>query len=351
MKAIHRAKTRKVEVTVIGVDNNLEAFLRLAKNTRLDIAVGFASKTEALVDWILKNGNKLTLTVGTINHFSDPVFIKYCREISEKRPSKFDFSVDFRGEDSLHWKIYLVAPSTVVVGSPNLTRTGLTMQRDTAVVIRNRALYEVYRTLLDKIKRSDGVVKCSDSRFEDFLAEYEKQHRKILAKPRPAIIKKRKNAVLGFSSWLNQDTSQILPIFIWDRDLTREERRLFREKIRPKITASLTSAEKEAPGENLYVIGMYDGIKSKPPYESDNVILTMKSTGSYIKFELAKVVIYGAGSWWLCGFERSRVPKPFILTSVLKKAIKEYVNEWAQFNKTFLDSNDLRKLATLPDNP
>src|SRR3546814_13962083 len=50
--------------------------------------------------------------------------------------------VDFRGQRSIHWKLYLIAPKTVIIGSANLTGMGLDLTRDTCVVVKNQSLYD-----------------------------------------------------------------------------------------------------------------------------------------------------------------------------------------------------------------
>ena len=62
---------------IIGINNNLDNFLRDVKNSRVDIAVAFASKTEKVIDALTANGNEVFFIVGTINCFSDPVFIRH----------------------------------------------------------------------------------------------------------------------------------------------------------------------------------------------------------------------------------------------------------------------------------
>ena len=71
---------------IIGTENNLEKFLFSVTNSRIDIAVAFASKTISVIDTLLANWNNVFITVGTINCFSDPVFFKKCQEIAKENP-------------------------------------------------------------------------------------------------------------------------------------------------------------------------------------------------------------------------------------------------------------------------
>lgn len=335
----YSTSTNGLRTEIIGVGNNLASLLKSFKSSKIDIAVAFASKTEDLIRAILDNGNKLTLTVGTINHFSDPVFINYCCDIAKKNPTRFELSVDFRADDSIHWKLYLVGPGTVIIGSTNLTMIGISMERDTAVRIHDKSLYQNYSSLLDKLRQNDFVVKYGDAKFDSLFAEYENQHRRI--NPRSL---SDPQITSDFVAWANQDKSQILPILIWDREVTPEDQKTFKEKIEPKIT----SDESEAMiGKGVHIVGVWEGKKNEQYYHSGDVILTMKYSGAHIKFDMAYAVIYDAGRWWLCGCSWKAIPKPFALTPELKRIIKSKTGSWDKAGKRYLNSNDLQELARL----
>ena len=206
---------------IIGINNNLDNFLRDVKNSRVDIAVAFASKTEKVIDALTANGNEVFFIVGTINCFSDPVFIRHCQEIAQENP-KLNLAVDFRYDDSIHWKVYLISPDIVVIGSANLTVTGLSMMRDTAVLIEDTNLYNNYQALLSNLRNIKNVVALADNRFDIFLSEYEKKHR--LPIPTRNI---RSGQLPSFTEWFARDESQGLPILIWDQDFDDEYRNTF----------------------------------------------------------------------------------------------------------------------------
>jgi HKD family nuclease len=99
-------------ITILTRTQNLRAILGEYRNTRIDIVVAFASKSEDLVDEMIKNNNKVSIIVGTINNFTDPSFIEYCQDLDKK---KLDIYVDFRNNESVHWKLYLISPTTVII--------------------------------------------------------------------------------------------------------------------------------------------------------------------------------------------------------------------------------------------
>ena len=328
------------KIKIVDSRRDLEKYLSSVKNTRIDIAVAFASKTESLVEKMLKNGNRVNLILGTINYFSDPVFIKHCQLIAQKKRSRLNFAVDFRGHESIHWKVYLIAPDTVIIGSPNLTTTGITMERDTAVAISDKRLYKTYLSLLAKLARDQQIVGCRENRFEHLFSDYEEQHHRF--PPRVTGItssKRRSDSAPSFANWLKQDTAQTVPVFIWERDISPQEKKLFRTKIVPKVAPKLDSSD------DVRIVGVYEGKKKEQVYHSGDVVLTLKNNGKYARFELADFVLYGAGNWWLCGIKRKRFLKPFTITNKFAKALSRNANNWYEEDKDHLDSEDLRKLV------
>lgn len=93
---------------IIQGHNSLRQLLEEIKNKQVTIVTAFATKTEPLIETLLQNGNHLTLVAGTINAFTDPVFIERCRDWAAQKNSHLTFFVDFRGQKSVHWKLYLV---------------------------------------------------------------------------------------------------------------------------------------------------------------------------------------------------------------------------------------------------
>lgn len=323
---------------------SLETTLRSIKNSRVDIAVAFASKVEALIDTLLGNGNAVSLIVGTINNFTDPAFIRYCQKLSKTHPKKLNLFVDFRGDKSIHWKLYLAGSDTVIIGSPNLTATGISMKRDTAILIQDAVLHQSYLTRIINLKRdyNADILHSQHADFERKLKEYEIAHRKTFGQmftSQPLNIGAKNKPAVDFLEWVAQEKSQILPLFIWGRSATDEEQKLFEKQVIP-----ILSEGEENIGE-FYIVGAYDGSPKKQDYNNGEIILTMKISGYHLQFDLADVVTYAQGKWWLCGLMSHPFYEPFTLTSELKKIIRQKRYAWADAEKTYLDSKDLRELA------
>ena len=260
---------------IIGTDNNLENFLLSVSNSRVDIAVAFATKAERVIDVLIDNGNEVFLTVGTINCFSDPVFFRHCQELAQENP-RLNLAVDFRYESSIHWKVYLVYPDIVVIGSANLTQNGLSMVRDTAVRIEDKNLYKKYLKIFSNLRRNVNVVASNDTGFDEFLDEYEKLHH-----IRPQTPSFQNVEVPNFATWLTRDESQFLLLLMWGRELTDAEQREYKNKVVPKLPLN--------NGERNY--SLISVLGSKPPdYYEGKTLLFMSQTGAYAQFKFIYLV-------------------------------------------------------------
>ncbi len=315
---------------ILGTDHNLENILCSIKDARVDIAVAFASKTKPVVDKLIANGNEVYLTIGTINCFSDPVFFKNCQEIASQY-SKLDFAVDFRYHNRIHWKVYLVSPNIVIIGSSNFTTVGLSMSRDTAVMIEDDNLYREYRQILSNLRANERVVAWNDKRFDRLFAVYEKQHRN---KPLPPI----NGPVPTFTEWFAKEETDSLPVFIWENDFTPAEKIEFDTEVIPHLRVD------DNDSIDYYRIGF---AYNEPHDYEGKVILTMRRTGAQAKFEFVTKIIHNNEHWWLCGIKRKSFQKPFVLANELKQAMRQVAenNHWQ--GKTILDSNDLQKLVEI----
>lgn len=325
---------------IITRENSLKQFLKTIHNTKVTIVTAFATNNESVIETLLQNGNQLTLLVGTINYFSDPAFIDRCMALISENEALLELFVDFREDDSVHWKLYLVEPDIVVIGSPNLTETGLKMKRDIAVHLEDRDLYNQFQALVCKLQEQPLVLSSTHPSFEAELAAYRPKHRQQnLRRVRPI-----PPEPLSFKTWVEREENQILPLFVWERDFTPQEKKEFEELIKPTILEEYkTVGSTQRP--SIAKIGVWIDKIAEAPYEPNMVVLSMKNTGAYAYFDTVHRVMPGKQNrWWLCRVGPKKMP-PFELTKPLKALLKEKAAVWHKESKTYLDSNDLRNLA------
>ncbi|OCG26570.1 hypothetical protein A9G11_13855 [Gilliamella sp. wkB108] len=156
---------------ILNNDKTLSQYLSEVKDQNIYIVSAFANGTEDIIKKLIDQNKHVELIIGTINAFSSVDFIKSCVK-KAKNNEKFDFYVDFRYENSVHWKLYTVSPNLIIIGSANLTIKGLSLSRDTCISVKNQVLYNDY------LKKIPEVINSKSSDFSDKLNEYKEAHKK-----------------------------------------------------------------------------------------------------------------------------------------------------------------------------
>ncbi|MCO6506541.1 MAG: hypothetical protein J6570_05455 [Snodgrassella sp.] len=111
--------------------------------------------------------------MGTINAFSSIDLIDFCIEEAEEN-NNFKFYIDFRYDDSIHWKLYMIKPDIIVIGSVNFTQKGLKFIQDMCLYIKNKELYLDYLKESAEVKALDKVFDCKNENFNNELKNIEK---------------------------------------------------------------------------------------------------------------------------------------------------------------------------------
>ncbi|ENY73717.1 hypothetical protein G114_01644 [Aeromonas diversa CDC 2478-85] len=312
---------------ILNNENNLATFLKGIREREVIIVSAFASGTENIVDLLLDCGNRLELLVGTINSFSSPDFFEYCKNIEN---DNFSLSVDFRYQNSVHWKLYLIKPATVIIGSANFTNTGLSLKRDTCVVIENKALLENYMEELATMKSSSDVVSCNQRRFHNDLQKYRENHRRIQAG------RARSVQASNGDEWLSEEENQLIPVFIWDSRHTKatieEAHELLKED------------SDEGSASMLRDFFTYACNESNLPYSQGDLVLCMNSNGSYADFYSFDRILYEDGLNYIYSYKQKRYTRPFRLSNEIKREIKNRVNDWFKREVTELGRTEIQDL-------
>ena len=313
---------------ILTKNNNLDNFLRKLSGKVVTIVSAFASGTENVID-CLKNSNKVELIVGTINSFSSPNFFKHC-----VGKENLDFYVDFAYHNSTHWKLYLIDPDIVIIGSANFTNTGLSLERDTCVLIRSSDLLSSYKIEIDKIKGLDSVVKSTDKDFEIRLAEYVKSHHWMQA------VRTRTMKTVEISTWLNDEVNQLVPLFVWKNTLSKEEK---------KAAEILQHDDSEGPklGIENRCIFRWPSKKIALPYSQGDVVLCASSRGGRIGFYSFDRIIENANTSYIYSYKKNTNHFPFILSNEVKAKIKEKIRSQAQDCWLKISKLDRSEIASL----
>ena len=314
---------------LLDENSNLEQFLTSIKGKKITIVTAFASGTESLIQTLLENNNQLELIIGTINAFSSPKLIEFCANCENKNISTL---VDFRYQNSIHWKLYLVAPNLVIVGSANFTTTGIQLTRDTCVVIRNKELFDTYAEKVTALKKTDGVINVKDSRsFKIKLKKYCQMHDRCQA----GMARTKQYATL--TQWLEDDTNQSIPLLIWETEHSSETIK--------KAEELLGQYE-----DNVFLRDFFtcECGKTDLPYTAGDVVLCVKNNGKYLNFFTFDRIVYdvGEGKHYIYSYRKSRYLSPFNLNQEEKKKLKTLIPEILEKEEVVIERSLLESLVS-----
>ncbi|MGD7034919.1 phospholipase D family protein [Methylotuvimicrobium buryatense] len=310
---------------ILNNEENLASFLEDIREREVTIVSAFASGTESVIDLLLDHGNRLELLIGTINSFSSPDLFDHCKNIAN---DNFSLFVDFGYQSSIHWKLYLIEPETVIIGSANFTVTGLSLMRDTCVVIENKTLLESYIKELAAIKSSNNVVSCDGAHFEDYLQKYRENHRRMQAG------RARSVRAGDGNEWLSAEENQLIPVLIWDsrhtKDTIEEAHKLLKED------------SDEEPASMLRDFFTYDCDEADLPYSQGDLVLCMNSKGSYADFYSFDRILHEDGINYIYSYKQKRYTRPFRLSNEIKSEIKNRVGDWYEREITELGRAEIQ---------
>lgn len=317
---------------ILDNESDLAAYLGGQRQRRITLVSAFASSTESLVDSLLQNGNQLEVVIGTINSFTSPDFIEHCS--SEAGPN-LSLWVDFRYHQSVHWKLYLIEPDIVILGSANFTQIGVSLVRDTCVVLSDASLYQAYLTKVELIKSSARVLSCTNAEeFEGALESYKVAHRRMQAGLA------RTAQFLDGESWLAEESNQSIPLFIWESAHTA--------KSRGKAQEHLSASSDGVAWSEVKDFFTYECDEGELSYEEGDVVLTARSDGAYIGFYTFDRILYRDGVYYIYAYRKKRYSVPFKLEGV-KKRLKAAVPNWYEESRIEINRADISEIINCDD--
>ncbi|KAF1051197.1 MAG: hypothetical protein GAK43_02512 [Stenotrophomonas maltophilia] len=306
--------------------NDLAGFLGQQRDKRITIVTAFAAGTEALVERLREAGNRLDIVVGTINSFTSPDFIEYC--IGEASDA-LSLSVDFRYQRSVHWKLYLIEPDIVVLGSANFTEIGVGLSRDNAVVVQDATLYNDYLARVLELKTTEGVLPVGDTEaFDAELETYRWNHRRMQAGLA------RTAQYLDGESWLGDESNQSIPLFIWYSDHSEDSESTAERHLRTSSGVDW---------DDVREFFTYECAEGALPYEEGDVVLTARVNGSHIGFYTFDRILYRDGTYFIYSYRKKRYPAPFNLDDT-KDGLKDEIPRWYEEGRTEMNRADILRL-------
>ena len=261
--------------------NNLENYLRGIKGKDVRIVTAFATNTERLVLEMARANRSVELIVGTINSFTSPTFLRALADkISPAGEPGLSLHVDFRGAKSVHWKLALVSPATVVIGSANLTETGLALERDTCITLTDKNLYDEYSQLVDGIRDSAGVVSAAETGFDKRLDRYEDTHNRMQAGLQFASASTGKQPSLA--EWLADEANDTVKLYVWQRDHSERDKKLAGKIVKTHFSTvahAITEKADRAKYRDFFTNGDLDST-----FDVGDIVICANRNGSHLDF-------------------------------------------------------------------
>lgn len=316
-------------------EDDLATFLRKKRKCSITIVSAFASGTTNLLKSIDAT-NCVEVILGTINAFTSPSFIDAAKALIKSR-----LWVDFRGNASIHWKLYLISPNTVVIGSANFTNQGVGLGQDTCVVIKNTALYNDYKQQVEMLKKDKQVIAAGSSAFDIALERHRDLHNRnqaALQAARQASLRAsegRSVKVPSFKEWAKQGFLTI-PLFVWE-----SEHNAATKKRASKIVGETDANAPQLAGNPKKVTRpasklfkdflTQDTDGTSAPFDPGTIVLATNPRGAYMRFMQLDVVVRSTrpNRYFMIERPKTRYPKPFEITPAIKAAIVRLIERKA----------------------
>lgn len=314
-------------------ENDLATFLRKQRERDITIVSAFASGTTQLLEAI-DAANRVEVILGTINAFTAPSFIDAAKTLLKRR-----LWVDFRGNASVHWKLYLISPNTIVIGSANFTNQGVGLGQDTCIVVKNKALYDDYKQQVDLLKKNKQVMAAGSSAFDVAFEHHRDLHNRnqaALQAARQASLRVSgcsSAKVPSFEEWAKQGFLTI-PLFVWEIEHSPAERKKASKIMREEEACALQPAGDpkrfNRPAARLFkdfLTECTDGMSA--PFDPGTIVLTTNPRGAYMRFMQLDVVVRSTrpNRYFMIERRKARYPQPFKITPAIKAGIVRLIEK------------------------
>ncbi|MNQ36973.1 hypothetical protein D3C85_505050 [compost metagenome] len=314
-------------------ENDLAKFLLKQRKRKITIVSAFASGTAKLLRSIVA-ANDVEVILGTINAFTSPSFIDEAKTLLKRR-----LWVDFRGNASIHWKLYLISPNTVIIGSANFTNQGVALGQDTCVVIENTDLYNDYQQQLEVLKKERQVMAPGAPDFDAALERHREQHNRNQAALQTAqqasryVSERRTSKVPSFDVWVQQGFLTI-PLFIWEKNHSQEEKDEVSKIMRDQdaVVTHIAGRTKKPADSAARLFRDFLSEESngpRPSFDPNTIVLATKPSGAYMRFMQLDIIVRNAQRKrdLMIELPKARYMQPFEITPAIKAAIVRLIEK------------------------
>lgn len=291
------------------------------KNKEIVIVSAFVSGIKDHLIKLIKANKFVRLYTGVLMGFNNPKELLELSEIAKdsKYKKKFCFGVNFDESTSLHWKVYLISPDEVLIGSSNYTNVGIHQDRDIVLGIHDE---EVFGKLYSHTLKTEEYTKATDTLFEQKLREYELNYEKKHLKDSKNEINKR------------------FPLFVWDKEIDNKEKKEILNKLNVQgqtLSKSIDGSSGEIKNKDIRDYFSYD--KGAHDFREGDWVIATKSNGAYLDFYQFDRIFSDKETTYAISLKKKRYNRPVVLDENMKRKIREIIT-LEDFDDDFIASSD-----------
>ncbi|RAP57897.1 phospholipase D family protein [Oleiagrimonas sp. MCCC 1A03011] len=299
---------------VIDADSTLKDQIKDISNAHIRIVTAYVTDVLETLQELVSRNCRVEIIVGTIDCFNHP---KHLAQIGVL--PGIDLHVDFRRQNSVHWKLYLLEPFDVIIGSPNFTGRGLKTSRDIAVSFSDQTMFVEFKQRINVLLKAPRVIKFGTAAYQREMAQYEADFEIEQRHRRSAIAD---GSTPSVSDWLADERNQELKLYVWEDHHQEPEKQRAREMaVKGRKAAAMPESEKSPIRE------FFTTSQKRTPLKAGDIVLCCRTSGAYMDFfRLDLIERGGDGLLYMIDMKSSKPARLFNLSEA-KARLAGYVQD------------------------
>lgn len=256
---------------ILDASATLSSEIANVRDRRVRIVTAYATDVLETLQSLVNRNCRIQLIVGTIDCFNHPEHLAQIGKLAG-----VELWVDFRRQNSVHWKLYLLEPFDVIIGSPNFTGRGLATDRDIAGVVQDAEFYSGLDERIDALLRIPGVTKFGSAAFVREMVQYTVDFENAQQRRRASGVS---GAAGSVEVWLSDEGNQELKLYVWEETHTEvSKRRARRMATKGRQSAGMPTSPR-SPLREFFTME-----SRRPPFMAGDVVLCCRASGAYMDF-------------------------------------------------------------------
>lgn len=306
----------KFPMKILDKKHTLKKQLSSYADANIVIVSAFVSGILDHLKKIIKKNTHVSLYTGILNGFNNPRELEDIANLAKKN-KKFDFYVNFDKKTSTHWKLYLIAPSTVISGSANYTNIGLKTIRDTMILVKKQEIHEQY---MRKILADKKFCNSKESAFWSKLKTYDMNHKESYAQD------------------VANEVNVEIPLFIWNDLVSKEEQMEILDKVNKCNNDIGMKIDKNQVRDYFYMP------RNENLYKEGERVFCVRRDGKYPSFHYFDRIFSDEDTTYMISLKRSNSNygrNPITVKDMVQALKKMNKRDKKTFSRTSVSLNEL----------